>query len=169
MHRCWPGERSTCASFEAPSTRTAVLLSILTRLILLPWLFLTLPHFNSHGRLFHFHLFCQQHLSSVGKNGAQMCCVSVNFHFKLPSSLIRLVSHYTEASSVLSHPMLQHRASSMLHRHDHPWPIILHSEGVPAPLASPCSSVVRLAVAHRCPQVNNEASQALERKRWKRD
>lgn len=114
-------------------------------------------------------LFCQQHLSSVGKNGAQMCCVSVNFHFNLPSSLILLVSHYTEASSVLSRQMHQHRAFPMLHRHDHPSPIILHSEGVPGSLASPCSSDMRLAASHRCTQVSNEASQALERKRWKED
>lgn len=77
--RCWQGERSTCISFGVLSTRTAVPLSILIRLILLPWLFLTSASFRYDRRLFHSLPFVNNICRSLAKLGLRCARVSVNF------------------------------------------------------------------------------------------
>lgn len=139
------------------STRTAVPLSVLIRLILLPWFGFNFASFQYDRRLFHslsLSLFCQQHLSFLGENGAPDARRFGKFPAPLFSellgSLISLTSYYrraAEVSGVLScqiqpppPPPTHPQSTPPPHRHHRSTPIILPSRGMPGSLASPCSS-----------------------------
>lgn len=112
-NRCWQGERSTCVSFRVLSTQTAVPLSILIRLILLPRLFLTLLHFNMTAAFFIPSLLSTTSVVSWRKWGSDAARFSKTFgaRFRPRSSLVLLTSYYrraAEVSGVLSHQIHPH-------------------------------------------------------------
>lgn len=138
------------------STRTAVPLSVLIRLILLPWFGFNFASFQYDRRLFHslsLSLFCQQHLSFPGENGAPDARRFGKFPFffraaRLPHLVNELLqarrggvwsvvmSNTTTTTTTPTHP----QSTPPPHRHHRSTPIILPSRGMPGSLASPCSS-----------------------------